>query len=118
MLKERNEIGKYASVNGSSAVIKHFKSVQTFRSKYHMKVRQPTKESPKKRLELKKQGRPLLLREIDLKIQKFLKVATSRGAVINTSIAIAPANGFIKHSNDKSLKRLSLERPWAQSRLC
>ena len=83
-----------------------------------MKVRQPTKESPKKRLELKKQGRPLLLREIDLKIQKFLKVATSRGTVINTSIAIATANGFIKHSNDKSLKRLSLERPWAQSRLC
>ena len=123
-LKERYEIGKYASVSGNSAAIKHFKfknlsesTVRTFKSKYHIEIRQATKEkrSPKKVLELKKQGRPLLLREIDLKYQKFLKVARSRGAVINTSIAIATANGFIEHSNDKSLKHLSLERPWAQS---
>ena len=68
-------------------------------------------------LELKKQGRPLLLREINLKVQKFLKVARSRGAVINTSIAIATANGFIKHSKYESLKHLSLERSWTQSLL-
>ena len=50
-----------------------------------------------------------------MKIQKFFKVARSRGAVINTSIAIASANGFIKHSNGESLKHLLLERTWAQS---
>ena len=50
-----------------------------------------------------------------MKVQKFLKVARSRGAVINTSIAIATANGFIKHSSGESLKHLSLERPWVQS---
>ena len=50
-----------------------------------------------------------------MKVQKFLKVARSCGVVINTSIAIATANGFIKHSNAESLKRLSLERPWVQS---
>ena len=92
-------------------------TVRTFKSKYRIEIRQATKEkrSPKKVLELKKQGRPILLREIDLKVQKFLKVARSRGAVINTNIAIATANGFIKHSNEDSLKHLSLGRSWAQS---
>ena len=50
-----------------------------------------------------------------MKVQKFLKVARSRGAVINTSIAIATASGFIKRSNDEPLKHLPLERPWAQN---
>ena len=77
MLKEHYEIGKYASVNRISAAIKHFKwknlmenTVRTFKSKYRIKIRQPTKEKRflKKLLELKKQGRPLLLREIDLKV--------------------------------------------------
>ena len=95
-------------MNGNSAAIKHFKSqklsestVRTFRSKYRIEIKQATKEkrSPKKVLELKKQGIPLLLRKTDFKVQQFLKVARSRGAVINTSIAIATANGFIKHGN-------------------
>ena len=111
-------------MNENSAAIKHFKSkilskstVRTFKSKYRIEIRQATKEkrSPKKGLELEKQGRPLFLREIDLKVQRFLEVARSRGAVIITSIAIATANRFIKHGNDESLKLLSLERPWAQS---
>ena len=50
-----------------------------------------------------------------MKVQKFLKVVRSHGAVINTSTAITTANGFIEHSNDESLKHLSLQRPWAQS---
>ena len=50
-----------------------------------------------------------------MKVQKFLKVVRSHGAVINTSTAITTANEFIEHSNDESLKHLSLERPWAQS---
>ena len=53
-----------------------------------------------------------------MKVQKFIKAARSRGAVINTSLAIASANGFINHSNGESLKHLSLERPWAQSLFC
>ena len=110
--KERYEIGKYASVNGKSAAIKHFKSknlsestFRTFKLKYHTEIRQATREkrSPKKVLELKKQRRPLLLREINLKVQKYLKVARSCGAIIITSTSIATANGFIAHSNDESL---------------
>ena len=114
-------------MNGNSAAITHFKSknlsestVRTFKSKHCFEIRQARKDkrSPKKVLQLKKRGRSLLLREIDFKVQKFLKVVRSHGVVINTSIAIATANGFIKHSNDKSLKHLSLERPWAQSLFC
>ena len=56
-----------------------------------------------------------MLKELDAKIQKFLIVARNRGAVINTNIAIATANGFLKHSKDESLNHLSLGRPWAQS---
>ena len=104
----------------NSAAIMHFKSkasfsqsiVRIFKSKYRIEIRQATKEkpSPKKLLELKKQGRPLLLREVNLKVQKFLKVARSRGAVINTNIAIATANGFINYSNDEFLKVSFVER--------
>ena len=50
-----------------------------------------------------------------MKVKKYLKVARSRGAIINTSIFNGAANGFIKHSNDESLKHFSLERPWSQS---
>ena len=103
----------------NSAAIMHFKSknlsqsiVRIFESKYSIEIRQATKEkpSPKKLLELKTQGRPLLLREVNLKVQKFLKVARSRGAVINTNIAIATANGFINYSNDEFLKVSFVER--------
>ena len=104
----------------NSAAIMHFKSkasfsqsiVRIFKSKYRIEIRQATKEkpSPKKLLELKTQGRPLLLREVNLKVQKFLKVARSRGAVINTNIAIATANGFINYSNDEFLKVSFVER--------
>ena len=104
----------------NSAAIMHFKSkasfsqsiVRIFKSKYRIEIRQATKEkpSPKKLSELKKQGRPLLLREVNLKVQKFLKVARSRGAVINTNIAIATANGFINYSNDEFLKVSFVER--------
>ena len=104
----------------NSAVIMHFKSkasfsqsiVRIFKSKYRIEIRQATKEkpSPKKLLELKKRGRPLLLREVNLKVQKFLKVARSHGAVINTNIAIATANGFINYSNDEFLKVSFVER--------
>ena len=110
-------------MNGNSAAIKHQKSKNlsestflTFKSKYRIEIRQATKgKRSSKEQELKEQGRPLLLIEINLKVQKFLKVARRRGVVINTSIAIATAKGFIKHSNDCFLKHLSLERPWAQS---
>ena len=110
-------------MNGNSAAIKHQKSKNlsestfwTFKSKYRIEIRQATKgKRSSKEQELKEQGRPLLLRGINLKVQKFLKVARSRRVVINTSIAIATAKGFIKHSNDCFLKHLSLERPWAQS---
>ena len=97
-MKERYETQKYALVSGNPAEIKHFKSknlsestVRTNRSKYRIEIRQPTKEkrSPNKILELKKQERPLLFREIDLKVQIFLKVERSSGAVINVSITIA-----------------------------
>ena len=100
----------------NSAAIMHFKSknlsqsiVRIFKSKYSIEIRQATKEkpSPKKLLELKTQGRPLLLREVNLKVQK---VARSRGAVINTNIAIATANGFINYSNDEFLKVSFVER--------
>ena len=56
-----------------------------------------------------------MLKELGAKIQKFPIVARNRGAVINTNIAIATANGFLKHSKDESLNHLSLGRPWAQS---
>ena len=89
---------------------------QTFKSKYRIEIRQALKEKrSQKEQELKEQGRPLLLREIGLKVQKCLKVARCRGVIINTGIAIATANGFIKHSNDASLKHLPLEKPWALS---
>ena len=36
-------------------------------------------------------------------------------AVINTNISTATANGFLKHSNDKSMNHVPLGSPWAQS---
>ena len=73
-----------------------------------MKAAVKEKRSPKKPLDLKKQGIQLLIRETDFKIQKILALARGRGAVINASIASAIANGFIKHSKDESLKHLEV----------
>ena len=106
---ENNNHFKSKNLNGST--------VRTFKSKYCVELKDAAikKRCPKKVLNVKKQGRPILLKDLDAKIQKFLIVARNRGAVINTNVAIATANGFLKHSQDESLNHLSLGRPWAQS---
>ena len=122
--QERCEIGKYAAEHCNSAAINHFKSkhlkestVRTFKPKYHVEIKNAAiqKRSPKKVLNVKTQGRPILLKELDAKIKKFLILARNHRAVINTNIAIATANGFLKHSKDESLNHLALGRPWAQN---
>ena len=105
IFQELYEICKFAAEHGISAAINHFKSNNLkestfckFKSKYHVEIKdEPIKNLyPKSFLSIKKQGRPILSKELDAKIQKNSDGSYNCGTVFNTNIAIATANGFLK----------------------
>ena len=87
---------------------------ESVKSKYRVEIKDVAikKLCPKKILNIKKQGRPVLLKELDAKIQKCLIVARNRGAVITANIAIAAATGILKHSQDESMNHISFRRKY------
>ena len=74
---QRNRIGKYASENSSTNAVRKFQkdfrnlkesTVREFRKKYQKMLKEKNEnQSPKKALELEKQGRPLMLGNVDEK---------------------------------------------------
>ena len=91
--EDRYEIGKYASENGSAATVRKFKSdfsilnesaVLDFKRKYEKKLKiSKNKGEHISTLVTKKRGRLLLLRKLDKIIQKYIKAASKRRAVIS-----------------------------------
>ena len=69
---------------------------------------------------IKKQGHPLLLvSELDERVQLFLKQLHANGAVINTAIVMATAEGIIQNKDSNLLAKnggtIVLSKHWASS---
>ena len=122
--QERYQIGKYASENGNTAAVRHFKgnnlnegTVREYKKTYQIELKNAKiqKRSPRKSLHIAVQGRPKKMQALDEKVQNFLLVARGRGSIIKTATAIATATGFMQNSNDEYYSTVTLGRPWAQS---
>jgi len=71
----------------------------------------------------KKKGRSLLLGELlDGQVQSYIKELRSKGAVVNTAIALACAEGVVMHHDSNLLAtnggHITISKDWAKSLLC
>ena len=73
---------------------------------YELKQRRSDKDPSVNELPSKKRGRPLLLRsELDERVQLFLKQLRANGAVINTAIVMATAEGIVQNEDSNLLAK-------------
>ena len=131
--EEKAQIGMRASEHGVSATVRYFSkvfracslkesSVRTWKKKYLQeleKKRREGKEMTVNELVNKKRGRPLLLGdELDKQVQAYITSLREHGAVINTAIAIACAEGIVKSHDSNLLEcnggHIALTKHWAK----
>ena len=103
--EDRYKIGKYASENGSAATVQKFKSdfpklnesaVRDFKRKYEEKLKISKKKGENiSILVTEKRGRPLLLGKLDEMVQRYIKAASNRRAVISRSMGNATAKALL-----------------------
>ena len=124
---DRFGIGKYATENGNSKCLVHFKCkfpelkesmVRTFKKQYQEELKQSKieKRSPNKVIKAKRRGRPLLLGGLDAMVQNFFKSTRAHGGVISTAVAIAVAHALVKRYPEHELDHVQFKtRNWARS---
>ena len=96
-------MGKYASETGTSAAVRKFQpdfpkikesTIREFKKKYEEELKLAKQQNREVRTELstEKQGRPLLLgTKIDTLVQRYIRAASNRGAIIPRSIVKSAA---------------------------
>ena len=122
------KIGKYASENGNSKAIKHFKAqitnlkestVGTFKQASEKKLR----EERKKGNEVAKvlsvlhdtRGRPPALHELDGKLISLVQSIRSRGGVVNFCMVKATTLALVSSNPSSNLSGLEATAPWVRS---
>ena len=108
-VKNRFDIGKYASEHGNAAAVRNFRkefpnikesSVREFRKRYEQKIKEEKKKNLPSSKEISKYqtktGRPLLLGKFDAMVQEYIQSMSNRGASITWSIANSAAGALIK----------------------
>ena len=135
--KERAEIGNRAAVYGINSTIRYYKKINPQRllpssSVFDFKVKYQQELLKRKRnqeenlvvteLPSKKKGRSLLLGELlDGRVQSYIKELRSKGAVVNTAIVMACAEGVVMHHNSNLLAinggHITINKDWAKSLL-
>ena len=131
--EQRAEIGKYSAENGPIRAARHFSKVlgivipestaRRLKAEYLKLLGDNDNASiTVKSLPTKHKGRPLLLGQIlDTAIQDYIKALCTMGAVVNTSIVMAAAEGIVA-SRDRSLLiqyggHIQITKTWAKSLL-
>ena len=77
--------------------------------------RTENKPSVRKFYGVEKQPRPILLRELDGNVQKFLIVGRSPRTGVGIITIMVTGNRFLKYSRNESLNNSSIGTPWTQS---
>ena len=132
--EDRAKIGKFAVENGNAKAVKHFKStyqhlgestVRFFKKRYLDGLAEKRKNGEMHpavaEIPVKKQGRPLLLGDLDVQVQQYIRSLRSAGAPVSTQIVQAAAEGIVT-SKDRTLLaeyggNITLSRGWALSLL-
>ena len=125
---DRYNVGKYSSEYGPAAAVRRFKrkfpklnesTARYFKKRYEdsLNERNKNKTTPSKALTKykTKTRRPLLLGELDAMVQKYLRAASNRGAVISRTSAVSAAKALLqKYPN--IVGKIDLESSsWAKS---
>jgi len=77
--------------------------------------RNPSELAAAKSLPHKQLGRPTRLpKELDSKLQKYLKDLQGSGGIVNRRIAISAAKGYVKHFRPDLTHSLDLGRKWSK----
>ena len=130
--EDRALIGKKAATDGIASAMRYFSargyaslkesSVSTWKQQYLKEIsnlKRQGKDTCVKAIESKKRGRPLMLgEEVDKQVRTYLKAFRENGAVVNTAIAMACAEGVIKAHDSNLLEcnggHISLTKTWAK----
>ena len=131
----RASIGKYASLHGPIAAVKHFSTicrhtvpestVRKFRDAYcrELKTQSSSSSGPISvtSLPCKPKGRPLLLGDLDSVVKQYILELRAAGGIINVDVAVAAARGIVESKNRSFLQEyggnITIDRPWAKSLL-
>lgn len=135
--EQQAAIGKYASLNGNKAAVRHYSkhlevdlkvtSVQTWKTKYLSELNRKRKDGEMddltvKSLPVKKRGRPLLLGEkLDSQVKSYIQAVREGGGVITTSITMAAATAIVRKADRNLLEEnggpITITNNWAKSLL-
>ncbi len=132
--EQKAEVGKRAAEHGIASTIRYYakrfplkeSSVRTWRNLYTSELRKKRAERSDdmtvKNLQEKKRGRILLLvEELDKQIRAYLASMRECGAVVNTAIAIACAEGIARSKDSNLLAtnggHIPLTRYWGKNLL-
>ena len=130
-------IGKYASLHGNQAAIRHFSkqlevelkvtSVHTWKTKYLAELNRKRKAGEAddltvKSLPVRKRGRPLLLGEkLDSQVKSYIQAVRGGGGVVTTSITMAAATAIVQKADRTLLGEnggpITITNNWAKSLL-
>ena len=133
----RASIGKYASLHGPIAAVKHFSTicrhtvpestVRKFRDAYCRELKTQSTGSSSSgpisitSLPCKPKGRPLLLGDLDSVVKQYILELRAAGGIINVDVAVAAARGIVESKNRSFLQEyggnITIDRPWAKSLL-
>ena len=124
----KTKIARYAAENGNASAVRKFSedlgwpvpesTVRNFKEAYLTEIRKGTPVSSIV-ITSKSRGRPLLLGELDAKVQDYIRKLRLAGGIVTSSIVIASAKGIVCHYNRALLPEhggnLVLSKKWAQS---
>ena len=130
------DLGRRAAELGITSIIQYFAKVDekqrylspstlfAWKENYlkEFSKRRLDKDQGVDQLPPKKRGRPLLLgTELDHRVQLYVKELHTNGAIINTAIVMATAEGIVQHHDMNMLAKhggpIAITKPWAQSLL-
>lgn len=130
--EQRAAIGKRAAEYGIVAAIRYYakqypdlkeSSVRTWKNAYTSEIkkrrRQGREDVSVKKLPEKKRGRPFLLgEELEMQVRAYLNALRVNGAVVNTAIAIACAEGIVRNKDSNLLAsnggHITLTKHWGK----
>ena len=85
------------------------------RYKDELKLAAQEKRAPKRKIEILKRGRTLLLGKVDEMLRGYLSATRHRGGLVSRSIAIATAKALIKRNPQFNLDHVLSGNSWAKS---
>ena len=127
---QRFTVGKRAAEHGTTAAMRYFSykysgnfaslketTVRRLKTQYLEQVSRNDNSQQGESIQelpLKKNGRPLMLGELDQQVREYIRDLWAQGVVINTAVVLGAAEGIIMHKDANLLSSFNLTEGWAK----